>query len=198
MPSKSRFGVQPLEHAEQLVGVLHVEAGAVVADEAISPSLAARGAHFDLRGSLCRVNLKALDSRLTSTWLQQCGRRCSGRSPRLATEPHGRTLPCGARPRPRRRSLRHADRDRRQRLTAETRQAQQVLDELAHVRRLAVIRVRSRRPPEASRRHSPRAGSSRSRRPRAAGRAGRARRNRRRLRAPGWRPPAARCARVLS
>ena len=49
VPGELRLGVQPLEGAEQLVGVRHVESGAVVAHEEDRPAAGGCDAELDAR-----------------------------------------------------------------------------------------------------------------------------------------------------
>src|SRR5437899_8756035 len=64
-------GMQALEHAEQLVRVLHVEAGAVVPDHEGLPSVRFDGAEFDPRPRLFRGVLPAVAEEIVEGHAQQ-------------------------------------------------------------------------------------------------------------------------------
>ena len=133
VPGNSR-AMQPLEHAEQLVDVLHVEADPGVADEVDGLAVAGGRADLDPGAGFGAVNLIALSSRFSPD--------------ALATWPHRHALPAASRfrspararrsPAPIRRrasadQLVHVDRRRLHFDAAGAREGQDVVDQPAHL-----------------------------------------------------------------
>ena len=188
--------MQALEHAEQLAGKGHVEAGAVVGDDIeVRPSSIA-AADLDARAFCLCSELHRVADQLGEQPRRQRRVRLAGRQ-----RADGEADVAALRGRRRRPSIEAANDGARsdpafvQGLAQQARKAEQIVHQRAHAARCCAARCRAAAPPRVRAcRRNPRSARGKIRRWRAAARADRAPPCRRRIRARRWR----RASRVIA